>query len=449
MVDRTTGQTSFNLDLNNLVEDAFERCGQELRTGYDLRTARRSLNLMTIEWANRGINLWTVEPGQITLNQNQIMYALPTDTIDLLDMVTRTGTGSNQQDININRISESTYITIPNKNATGRPIQVWINRQSGQENPTTLLTAEALDATETTITLTSTVGLAQFGFIKVDNETIQYGGISGNDLVDCVRGVNYTTAATHITATKIYVQNLPTVNVWPAPDQSSFYTFVYYRLRRIQDAGTGLSVEDIPFRFIPCMVAGLAAYLSMKLPNVDPTRIQMLRADYEAAFQLAADEDREKASIRFVPRDMSYIRQTMAKSAEEYLKDLSQEQEDLLKRFDVSGGGSKADGVTAAGGRLAYKHPIDASSDIEVGASGHYVKGKGFKDKGIDRLDAIYRKKFENESELRAKAGVGKRGQGEFNVEYEIPFKKGGKVKASKVRGHGIEKKGKTKGRFV
>ena len=308
MVDRTTGQTSFNLDLNNLVEDAFERCGQELRTGYDLRTARRSLNLMTIEWANRGINLWTVEPGQITLNQNQIMYALPTDTIDLLDMVTRTGTGSNQQDININRISESTYITIPNKNATGRPIQVWINRQSGQENPTTLLTAEALDATETTITLTSTVGLAQFGFIKVDNETIQYGGISGNDLVDCVRGVNYTTAATHITATKIYVQNLPTVNVWPAPDQSNFYTFVYYRLRRIQDAGTGLSVEDIPFRFIPCMVSGLAAYLSMKLPNVSPDRIAMLRADYEAAFQLAADEDREKASVRFVPRDMSYIR---------------------------------------------------------------------------------------------------------------------------------------------
>jgi len=139
----------------------------------------------------------------------------------------------------------------------------------------------------------------------------------------------------------------------------------------------------------------------------------------------------------------------MAKSAEEYLKDLSQEQEDLLKRFNVSGGGSKADGVTAVGGRLGYKHPINKSSDIEVGASGHYVKGKEFEDKGIDRLDAIYRKRFENDSELRAKAGIGKRGAGEFNVEYEIPFKKGGKVKASKVRGHGIEKKGKTKGRFV
>ena len=312
MVDRTTGTTSFNLDLNNLVEDAFERCGQELRTGYDLRTARRSLNLLTIEWANRGINLWTVEPGQITLNQNQIMYALPVDTIDLLDMVTRTGTGQNQQDININRISESTYITIPNKNATGRPIQVWINRQSGQENPTTITLNETLTATASTaaspetITLSSTVGLAQFGFIRIDNETIQYGGISGNDLTGCIRAVNNTTLAGHSIGAKIYVQNLPTINVWVAPDQSNMYTFVYYRLRRIQDAGNGLTVEDIPFRFIPCMVAGLAAYLAMKLPNVDPNRIAMLRADYEAAFQLAADEDREKASIRFVPREQFF-----------------------------------------------------------------------------------------------------------------------------------------------
>jgi len=312
MVDRTTGTTSFNLDLNNLVEDAFERCGQELRTGYDLRTARRSLNLLTIEWANRGINLWTVEPGQITLNQNQIMYALPSDTIDLLDMVTRTGTGQNQQDININRISESTYITIPNKNATGRPIQVWINRQSGQENPTTITLNETLTATASTaaspetITLSSTVGLAQFGFIRIDNETIQYGGISGNDLTGCIRAVNNTTLAGHSIGAKIYVQNLPTINVWVAPDQSNMYTFVYYRLRRIQDAGNGLTVEDIPFRFIPCMVAGLAAYLAMKLPNVDPTRIQMLRADYEAAFQLAAEEDREKAPVRWVPRQQFF-----------------------------------------------------------------------------------------------------------------------------------------------
>ena len=142
----------------------------------------------------------------------------------------------------------------------------------------------------------------------------------------------------------------------------------------------------------------------------------------------------------------------MAKSAEDYLKDLPlKEQEDLLKRFSISGGGSNAEGVTAVGGRLGYKHPINASSDIEIGASGHYAKGKGFKDKDIDRIDATYRKRFENDSELRAKAGVGKRGQGEFGVEYEIPLKmkKGGKVKITKVRGHGIEKKGKTKGRFI
>jgi len=308
----TTGKTTFNLDLNNLVEDAFERCGQELRTGYDLRTARRPLNIMTAEWANRGLNLWTIEPGQITMNQNQIMYALPVDTVDLLDMVTRTQTGVNQQDINISRISESTYITIPNKNATGRPIQVWINRQSGQVNPTTILLDQTLTATASTaanpqtITLSSTVGLAQFGFINIDNETIQYGGVDGNDLTGCIRAVNNTTLASHAIGAKIYVNNLPTVNVWPAPDQSDWYTFVYYRLRRIQDAGNGVNVEDIPFRFIPAMVAGVAYYMSMKLPGVDPNRIQMLKADYEQQFQLAADEDREKASVRFVPREMFY-----------------------------------------------------------------------------------------------------------------------------------------------
>ena len=309
MVDRTTGTSGFNLDLNNLVEDAFERCGQELRTGYDLRTARRSLNIMTAEWANRGINMWTIEPGQITLNQGQIMYPLPVDTVDLLDMVTRTGVGQNQQDININRISESTYITIPNKNATGRPIQVWINRQSGQTNPTDILLAETLTGTDTTtdntITLSSTVGLAQFGFIQIGEETIQYGGISGNTITGCLRAVNNTAIAPHAIGAKVYVQNLPTVNVWPAPDQSNFYQFVYYRLRRIQDAGNGVNIQDIPFRFIPAMVAGLAYYLSLKLPGAE-MRIEMLKAAYEEAFQLAADEDREKASVRFVPREMFY-----------------------------------------------------------------------------------------------------------------------------------------------
>ena len=120
----TSGLSSFNLDLTELVEEAFERCGKELRSGYDLKTARRSINLLTIEWANRGINLWTIEQGQIPMVTGQAIYALPVDTIDLLDTVIRTGTNQNQIDINITRISESTYITIPTKNAQGRPIQV-------------------------------------------------------------------------------------------------------------------------------------------------------------------------------------------------------------------------------------------------------------------------------------------------------------------------------------
>ena len=139
----TTGTTAFNLNMNDLIEEAFERCGLELRTGYDFRTARRSLNLLTIEWANRGINLWTIEEGQIPMATGQATYALPVDTIDLLSMVTRTGNGGpNQIDINISRISEDTYSTIPNKLATGRPIQVWVNRQNGLDNATSTIYLE-------------------------------------------------------------------------------------------------------------------------------------------------------------------------------------------------------------------------------------------------------------------------------------------------------------------
>lgn len=300
----TIGTTSFNLDLNSLVEEAFERCGQELRTGYDLRTARRSLNLLTIEWANRGLNMWTVEQGQLTLATSQSTYALPIDTIDLLDHVVRTGTGTGQVDINITRISESTYAMIPNKNATGRPIQVWINRQTGATATSSITLNETLTATDTTITLSTTVSLASAGYIKIDSEIINYSGTTSTNIQNCVRGQANTTAATHTTGTAISVVNLPSINVWPTPDSSQTYTFVYWRLRRIQDAGNGINSEDIPFRFLTCMVAGLAYYLSMKLANVDPARRQELKMDYEQQFQLAADEDREKASIRFVPRQM-------------------------------------------------------------------------------------------------------------------------------------------------
>lgn len=229
----TSSTADFNLNLNLLIEEAFERCGAELRTGYDLRTARRSLNLLTIEWANKGINLWTIEQGQIAMVQGQITYNLPVDTIDLFDHVIRTQTGQQQTDININRISADTYLTIPNKNAQGRPIQVWINRQSGAQN------------------------------------------LSG-------------------------VQ-APNINVWPAPDQNNYYTFVYFRLRRIQDAGEGTSTQDIPFRMLPAMVAGLAYHLSLKIPGA-LERSSMLKAMYDEAWGQAADEDREKAPLRLAPR---------------------------------------------------------------------------------------------------------------------------------------------------
>jgi hypothetical protein len=304
----TSSTTAFNLDLNDLVEEAFERCGLELRTGYDFRTARRSLNLLTVEWANRGVNLWTVEQGQITMNTGQATYALPNDTIDLLDQTIRQNNGTtNQVDINISRISEPTYMTIPNKLTQGRPIQVWINRQSGQTNNVASTTLNgAITSTATTITLTSTVGLATSGFIKIDNETIVYSNISGNQLLNCSRGQANTVAASHLTGASVFTQNLPSINVWPTPNAGGGYVFVYYRLRRMQDAGTGVTQQDIPFRFIPCMVAGLAYYIAMKKPEVPPDRIMMLKTDYEQQFQLASEEDREKAPIRFVPRTIFY-----------------------------------------------------------------------------------------------------------------------------------------------
>jgi hypothetical protein len=302
MAYNTTGTTSFNLDLNNLVEEAFERCGQELRSGYDMRTARRSLNILTMEWANRGLNMWTVEQGQIVLATGQSTYALPIDTVDLLDHVIRTGSASNQTDINITRISESTYSSIPNKLANGRPIQVWINRQSGAIGSTTLTLVGAVTSTATTITVSNATTLASAGYIKVDSEIIYYSGTTSTTLQNCVRGQANTTAAAHITGTAIFVPNLPAINVWPTPDAGTTYTFVYWRLRRMQDAGDGLNGQDIPFRFIPCMVAGLAYYLSMKIPGAE-MRLPTLQVEYERQFELAASEDREKASNRFVPRE--------------------------------------------------------------------------------------------------------------------------------------------------
>ena len=224
-----SGTATFNLDLVEMVEEAFERCGAELRTGYDLKTARRSLNLLFADWANRGVNMWTFEQGSIAMVPGTATYDLPADTVDLLEHVIRTGAGNaaTQADLTITRISVSTYATIPNKLAQARPIQVWIER----------------------------------------------------------------------------LQAAPRITVWPIPDSSQTYTFVYWRMKRIDDAGEGVNTMDVPFRFIPCLVAGLAYYLALKLPNA-MERLMVLKQQYDEAWQMAADEDREKASVRFVPRQM-------------------------------------------------------------------------------------------------------------------------------------------------
>ena len=227
----TTGTANFNLDFAELAEEAWERAGSEMRSGYDLRTARRSLNLLTIEWQNRGLNLWTLDDGVINLVQGTSEYDIPADTIDLLDHVIRTGSGSasTQADLTISRISSSTYSSIPNKLQQGRPIQVWVRR----------------------------------------------------------------------------LRDNPKVVVWPTPDQgtalSPYYIFKYWRMRRIEDAGNGGNTLDVSFRFLPALAAGLAYYIAMKVPDL-AGRLQMLKQEYEAQYDLAAGEDREKASVRFVPR---------------------------------------------------------------------------------------------------------------------------------------------------
>ena len=302
----TSGSAIFNPDLTEIVEEAFERAGSELRSGYDLRTARRSMNLLFADWANRGINMWTMDQGTITLAQGQSTYALPSDTVDLLEHVIRTqaNSTSNQVDLTITRISVSTYATLPNKLQQSRPIQVWVQRQDAQNSPTTITVASAVAASDTTITLSSVVGLSASGFLLIDNETVFYQYISGNTLYTVARGQNNTTAASHSVGAAVMVQRLPAVTVWPIPDGSQTYTFAYWRLRRNQDAGNGVNVADIPFRFLPALVAGLAYYLVIKLPVAPDTqaRTMLLKAQYDEAWQLASEEDREKAAVRFVPR---------------------------------------------------------------------------------------------------------------------------------------------------
>lgn len=303
----TSGATSFNLDLTDIVEEAFERVGGELRTGYDLRTARRSLNLLFADWANRGINMWTFEQGTIPLVQGLNTYPLPNDTVDLLDHVIRTQANqqSNQADLTITRISVSTYATIPNKLTQARPIQLWVQRLDGQISPTGY-TFQSADTNAQTITLSSTANLPTTGYLDIGTETIYYGWVNSTTQIGGVfRAQNGTSQTTPTVGTAVYVNNIPRVTVWPTPDQGSvgdpYYQFVYWRMRRVQDAGEGVNVMDVPFRFIPCMVAGLSYYMALKVPNA-LERLPILKQQYDEAWDLAAQEDHEKAAVRFVPR---------------------------------------------------------------------------------------------------------------------------------------------------
>ena len=222
----TSGTTAFNMDFTEIAEEAWERAGREMRSGYDLRTARRSMNLMTIEWQNRGINMWTIDSGTINLVSGTSRYALPADTIDLLEHQIRTNNGnaSTQADLTISRISVSTYASIPNKLSQGRPIQLYVER----------------------------------------------------------------------------LRDAPHVNVWPVPNNND-YVLYYWRMRRIEDAGSGVQTADMNFRFFPCLVAGLAYHIAMKVPEL-VDRLPMLKSVYDEQYELAAGEDREKTAERFVPR---------------------------------------------------------------------------------------------------------------------------------------------------
>jgi hypothetical protein len=215
----TSGATSFDLDIDELVEEAFERIGMRMTSGNQLKTARRSLNLLFLDWANRGLNLWTIEQAVLPIVQGDNVLSLPADTINVLTAVIRDPVTTPASDISLDRISRAEYLNVPNKTTQARPAQFYVQRT-----------------------------------------------------------------------------NTPQVYLYPASDKS--YTFVYYRIKRIQDAGSYTNTTDINFRFLPCLVAGLAYYLSLKFA---PERLAALKQLYEEEFGRAAAEDRDTASVFFVP----------------------------------------------------------------------------------------------------------------------------------------------------
>jgi len=216
----TSGTSTFNLEFDEIIEEAYERCGLESRTGYDMKTARRSLGLLFMEWANRGLNLWTIEQRSVAMVAGTNNYNLPTDTVNILSAVVRTGTGSAQQDITLDRISQNEYLHLPDKNTQARPSQYYLQRTT-----------------------------------------------------------------------------TPVLFVYPAPDAST-YTFQYYVVRRIEDVGAFTNNADVVFRFMPCLVAGLAYYIAVKKV---PEKVPLLKQLYEEEFARAAMEDRDTASVYLTP----------------------------------------------------------------------------------------------------------------------------------------------------
>jgi hypothetical protein len=255
--------------------------------------------------------MWTFEQDVITLTQGQPTYALPDDTADILEHVIRTqaNSPSNQADLTITRISVSTYATLPNKLTQGRPIQVWIQRLTGQASVLAGSVSTTTSATATSIPITSLVGVPNAGFVRIGTELIGYNefsvasGSTPAYLLNCTRGQDGTTAATLATGAAISLVQKQSITVWPTPDGSQTYQFVYWRMRRVQDAGSGVNVMDVPFRFVNCLTAGLAYYLALKVPG-GMERIQILKQQYDEAWTTAADEDQERAAIRLVPRQM-------------------------------------------------------------------------------------------------------------------------------------------------
>jgi hypothetical protein len=239
-----SGTYTFNPDVGDIIEEAYERAGLDLRSAYDLRSARRSLNLLTLEWQNKGINLWTIEEATaIDLVKGTASYDIAVATISLLDVILRTDSGSTtlQTDYRLNRISEPTYATIPNKLTQARPLQYYFDRK----------------------------------------EILGAGSLGSAD-------------------------QLSTITLWPIPEKSGKYKILYWRMKRIADtANLASDTEQVPDRFIPAMCAGLAYHVACKHPE-SAARVPMLKQIYDETFSEAADEDRVKVSARFVPRIANY-----------------------------------------------------------------------------------------------------------------------------------------------